>query len=303
MIAKRVGAAVLALALIVGAWFVRDRVIEGNDSGTPGRPAQARQLYCVTELRDACKAAVAASKSDVELVVADADATLAELSRPDAGAVLWVTLDPFPDMITASRPQAEPLAITSQALAESPLALVVEADRAADVATGCPTLTWQCVGGLKALSPTFAPSRTAIGAVSIATALDQFGGPGGSLDDLDLLTWARSLQRSSQGSLSGGTAIATIQTRPSFSIAIGAQAELTKANESRFEVIYPVPMTSLDVVLASIGGASAPSGLTSSLTVALQAAGWSPATPAAAGEAGPPPAPFVLAALEYWNDL
>jgi hypothetical protein len=305
MIAKRIGAAALAIALIVVAWFVRDRVIDGDRSAEPA--ASDATVYCVKELRAACQSAATTLGNRVQIVFEDAAETLDRLTNTAERNAIWVTLAPFPEMIEAGRRLASPLSIESITVAESPLSLVVDRGSTATLRQACPTLDWECIGRQGGLKPTFAPARSAIGAVSLATALEQFGGPGVSFagDDFELLAWARNLKDAGQSSLSGdtGTAISTIQTRRTFAIAVGAEAELSNAYKDSFDVIYPVPMSTFEVVVASVGDASSPSGFRGELTKALMESGWGAPTPATAGDDGPPSAPTVLAAVEYWEQL
>jgi hypothetical protein len=304
MIAKRIAAIAAAVALIAAAWLIRDRVIESDDASSGSdRPAErATQVVCISELRNACRQAIDELGGELPLTIADAADTLALLTTASAPRSIWITIAPFPDMVTFQRDRsgALPLDATTTPLASSPLALVVSPDKTPALTAACAgDLSWTCIGEQTDLDPTFSPTDTAIGAVSVAVAIEQYGGPGVDFNDLGLLTWARDLRRSGSSSLSGGTAVATIQTRPTFGVAIGAEAELAASRVADFDVLYAEPMTSLEVVAFAPDGVDVPADLLAALRESLTGSGWDP--PSSAG--GAPAGEVVLAAIDFWKGL
>jgi hypothetical protein len=302
VIVKRIAALAAALALIAGAWLLRDRVIEGDAAGNDGeRPSQsATSIVCISELQSVCSTARDELGGDVTWTVADAADTLAQLTAASPSRSVWITLAPFPDMVAFQRDRAGAPALdgTTTTLASSPLALVVRPDRTAELTDACAgDLSWTCVGEQVALRPTFAPIDTAIGAVSVAVAIEQYAGPGVDFGDLGLLTWARALRGAGTSSLSGGTAVATIQTRQTFGVAIGAEAELAPSRAADFDVLYAEPMTTLDVVAFAPDGVDLPAELLTAVRAELTASGWDPPSTSAGG----PQAEIVLAAIDYWR--
>ena len=303
MIARRLAALAMTVALIAGAYLIRSRVIDGDTSADgPPTSSEAATLVCIDELADVCR-----SLGDLDglpVVVESAGTTLTRLRGDDAGSVIWLTMAPFPEMAAQMRSAERLPAIATEQtiLASSPLALVVRSSDADTVAERCgPTsIPLRCLGDLTDLSPTFAPTASAIGTLGIASALVAYGG--GSFDpgDLDLLTWAGPLKRAGAPSLSGGTAIGTIQTRPTFGIAVGAEAELTQARRSSFEVLDAEPMVRLDVELMVPDGVRAPDDLANRIQAALLASGWDAA---GSGDGGVPDPGVVLAARTFWEEL
>ena len=103
--------------------------------------------------------------------------------------------------------------------------------------------------------------------------------------DPAFIPWVRGLADSAGGvSLSGGSALGTMATRPSaLDIAATAGFELAAldAGSERFAPNYPAPEMWLQAVLAVPGGAAAPGDLASDLTEQLRGSGWDDAATAA----------------------
>jgi hypothetical protein len=188
-------------------------------------------------------------------------------------------------------------------LATSSLALVVRPDDRQQVVETCgDPVDLACLNALASLQPTFAALDTASGMFGIAAAASAFQGGVLDVNDPQFAVWARTLKRASTAQLSGGTAIQTIQTRPSFGIAIGAIAELTDARRSSFEVMAPAQPVGLAVVLAVPNSQRAPEGLASAATDSLTGAGWDAPTPDAISTGLPEPG-VILAVRDFWEDL
>jgi hypothetical protein len=311
MIAKRIGAALLAVLLIGGAWVVRDRVIEddgradasddeGGDDGD-----KARVLYCIAELTDVCRA-VAAEHDELEVRTEAAGRTLDALAADDAEPAMWLTIDPLPSMVDVLR-QSRSLDVgdrTVTALGRSPFVIVVLKDRTPAFVDACgpEPIDLACLSEASDLRPTFAKTDSASGMLGVAAAVTAF--TGGPLDvaDPNLTVWARQVARAGSDQLSGGTAIETIQTRPSFDVALGAEAELADAQRPKFDVLAPQPVIVLDVVLAVPEGQRPPGDLLDAASTALDAAGWDAAASDSTSTGLPDPG-VILAVRQFWEDL
>jgi hypothetical protein len=316
MIAKRAIAALFAVGLILSAWVVRDRIIEDDDEADAADDAdeanddrggdhdQESTLVCASELRDVCRDVADRLGDDMSVRIAEAGDTLDELSSSDGPAPMWLTFHPFPEMVDELRRAGgqEPIAHDDSAIASSPLAAVVLPDSTDALVEACgDPVDLACLADQRPLSPTFAPIDTGIGTLGVAAAVAAYGGGSVDLNSLDLLTWARKLEGAGFAALSGGTAVQTIQTRPSFAVAIGAEAELASARRDAFDVLYAEPMTSADVVLMVPDGADPPGRLASSLGEALQSSGWRAPNQSASSAL---PAPGVIVAIrDFWEDL
>jgi hypothetical protein len=292
---KQVGAFAMAVVLIVGAWLIRTQVID--DGGGPSTPERstASTVVCVTELTNACRSAFA-GQTDMTLRIESANTTLDRLgAADDPGDEIWITMQPFPDMVERLRTQNRnaPADATIEPIASSPLTLVVAANRAESLQVGCgKPVDWRCLGdaagkpwsGLDPNAsagnarPAFAPNPdTTIGQLGVASAmLGFFSGSSIDRNDTGLITWSRNLSRASNPStVAGSTAIVVMQTRPSaFDIAVGARAELADAADPRFVLLQANPSVSVDIVAVVPNGSSMPDRLADDLGQVLTAAGW-----------------------------
>jgi hypothetical protein len=302
MIARRLAAVAATIALIVGAIVVRDRLIEGDGTSDTPPSGDRDVLVCATELADVCRTI---ELDGTTVVIAEAGATLDELAS-DGTPGLWMTFAPFPEMVDSLRVAARrpPLGLATTPLASSPIALVVPAERSAAITAVCPTPTWPCLAGLDRRTGFARTTESGTGLLGVAQAALGYSPTGGlPANDAQFEVWLRNLVTSvSPSQLSGGTgtAIDTIQSRPSsMDIAVGAEAQLSDANRSKFDVTYAEPMIRADVVLAALPGTSIPSNLTDQLSDALVDAGWARAD--ASGVAIDPSTLLAIRAL--WEEL
>lgn len=304
MIARRMAAVALTVVLIAGSYLIRSRVIEGDggDGTTAADDPTPATLICLDELAAACRAF--GDLGGVPLVVESAAATLDRLQRDGADSVIWVTMAPFPEMAAQLRvaASAPPIVTEQTVLASSPLALVVRSEDTATVKDRCATtaIELRCLGDLTDLSPTFGPTSSAVGTLGVTSALVAFGDGSFDAGSFELLTWARTLKRAGARSLSGGTAVGTIQTRPTFGIALGAEAELTDAGRRSLDVLYADPMVRLDAEVMVPDGVNTPSDLAGRIRDALLAVGWDAA---GTGDSGIPDPGVTLAARTFWEEL
>jgi hypothetical protein len=301
MIVKRLLAALAAIGLIAGAWVVRERAIEGN-TATADEPVNAGVLVCATELAAVCRTA---ATDGLRVVEQSAWATVDELAAPEAEPVLWLTFSPFPEVLNVERTIAfeTPFSYTATELASSRLAAVVRPDTTAELAGACGVATGTvdlgCVGEQTQLTPAVSPVDGAIGMLSIAAAFAT------KLDDtpgLDAhLPWAIGFRRASgRVALTSGSAVQTIQAKPSVSVAIGAEAELANSRTADFDVLYADPVARATVVLVTPSGFASPDSLSDALGAALIARGWDAA---GQGPTGSPPAEQMIAIRTFWEGL
>lgn len=302
MIVKRLLAALAAIALIAGAWVIRDRVID--DTANADEPVNAGVLVCVTELRDVCRDVAAAA--DLRVVDQGIWATVDELSMADAEPALWLTFSPFPEILNVERTIAfaTPFSYTATEVASSRLVAVVRPDTTDALVASCGTgndgVSLGCVGEQTQFTPAVSAVDTGIGLLSVAAA---FADRSDEVLDLDaLLPWARGFRRASDRvSLSGGTAVQTIQTRTSVSVAIGAEAELANSRADEFDVLYAEPVARATVVLLIPNGFVPPDTLIDDLGTRLVERGWDPLGQGGAG--GLPSAEQMIAIRTFWEGL
>jgi hypothetical protein len=311
MIAKRIAAGLLTIVLILGAWVVRDRVIDDDganadsgDNGDDNDDDRGEILYCLAELGPTCEA-LRDQYESLDVRVMPAGTTLELSSGDDSERAMWLTVSPLPDMLGELRRSRnlEPIEYDTTPLATSSLALVVRPDDRSHVVATCgDPVDLACLSELASLRPTFAALDSASGMLGIAAAASAFGGESLDLNDPQFAVWAQTLKRASTAQLSGGTAIQTIQTRPSFGIAIGAIAELTDARRPDFEVMAPAQPVGLAVVLAVPDATEPPAGLAGAATASLMGAGWDAPTLDATSTGLPDPG-VILRVRDFWEDL
>ena len=333
MTGQRVGALVVAIALVVGAFVVRRNVIEDDDDTAADDTAvdeperdDATVLYCITELADVCEA-LGEARDELDIVVEDAGATLDRLAALERGeqASLWLTVDPYPAMADLSRP-TDPLGFESRAVGASQLAVAFRSgDKAATIAAFCAadaTALWRCLGehaganwstlGAASIAGTLRPSfgdvaGSAIGLTSFASAIAGYFGAADvdrtQFDDTAFLTWLRRVSGVSlDGTQRGRTPLETLAVRES---ALDAAATATfeindlDATGERFDVNYAEPEMWIQAVIATPAGVAAPDGLATEVAAALAAAGWDSATAAGSPVSS---ASTLLALRQLWND-
>ena len=333
MTGRRIGAVVVAVALIAGALLLRGTVLGDDEADEPPGPTTsttaeataAGELICVNELADVC-AAVRAEYPDVRVSVEAAGVTLDAVARlpDDAPRPLWLTIQPFPAMLDALRTggRLEPFAAAPEAVGASRLAIASSAQRATDLTTGCiDQPLWRCIGehagnDWSTLAPDAAAGdiRPAIGAAnreavalaSFAAAVSgYFGRPDIRSSDWQndpaFTPWvSRLLGAVDSSTLSAGTPLATMAIRPSaLDIAATTDAERAALGGDRFTPNYPEPSMWVEAVVAVPEGTAVPDDLTTALAAGLAAAGWE--APGAATQPLPG-ATTMLALRSLWQE-
>lgn len=298
-VAQTLLALAVSIALIVGAaWFrssrnpTSDRPTTSDPAATTGstnaadEPMESGPIACVVDL-----AAVCSGLTDFDISIVDPGDTLADTSAPPS---VWITIEPFPGAL--------PTQYTSTPVASSPLVVVGFPDRIAAATTACGNpIEWQCLGKIAgtpwadqggqaswgSVRPGLSPGSTAVGMFSEAAAVNgYFGSEPVDGSNPSFVSWGSFLARAvPANTLSSGTAIGTIQVRPSvLDLAVGAQSELTAANAERFSVA-PVgaKTTNIVVTIAVSEGAKMPDGLDGAIRGSLKSAGWETGTIGTAG--------------------
>jgi hypothetical protein len=299
---KRLVAVALALVMITGAWLVRDRVID-DGPGDPDEPVNAGLIVCAAELIDVCRRVVG---DQFDVVSNAAGATLDLLAQADAEPVLWLTFDGFPQMMNVRRVAggAEPFDYTATDLATSRLGAVVRPDVTDQVAGECgDPVDLGCVGEQTSLNPAVSSVDSGLGLLAISAAFAARTDDQIVFDDIELLSWARAFRRASgRIQLSGGTAVETIQTRTSVSVALGVEAELSPSRRDDFDVLYAAPMARAKVVLMRPTGFGIPADLIDALGLELIERGWE--DDLTVSDPGALPSPTTMIAIrEFWSDL
>jgi hypothetical protein len=330
---RRIGAVLVAVALIAGALVVRRVVLDddedvaptGSTSTTTAAAAAAGELICITELQAVC-AAVRADHPTLTVTVQDAGATLDALAAlpDDAPRPVWLTVQPFPAMVDSLRTGSRltPFGGTAEPVASSRLAIATPPGRAEALSASCAgEPLWRCIGyaagnpwtdiggeaGWGRVRPSLgAVDRQAVALASFAAAVGgYFGRPDIRSSDWQgdpaFTPWLNQLAGAVDvTALSGGTPLATMVNRPSaLDIAATTDAEVAAVGGDRFAVNYPEPSMWVEAVLAVPDGTAVPEGLVPALATAASAAGWD--APGAATQPLPG-ATTMLALRARWQE-
>ena len=313
MTGRRIGAVLVAVALVAGAVLLRRNVIDGGDDDTDGTvpvtavtSTPAAALVCITELQAACEA-VAAADDGIAVVVEPASVTLDRLAAlpDDADLPLWLTIEPFPGMLDELRATAgsAPTGSAVDVLAASQLSVATPTGgRSATLDAACAGVAlWRCIGeragepwtelGGDASWNTVRPSlgvveRDGVALASFASAVaGYFGTPTVSRSaweaDPAFVPWLRRLAGTvDESAVSAGTPLATMAIRPALDVAATTEAERSALGGDRFDVNYPDPTMWVEAVLSTPDGVRVPDDLATAAADALTASGWSDAATA-----------------------
>lgn len=272
--AARLLALLAAVAMVVGSLAVRSRLDDGRAAGGDGGGTDLR-LVCSTELAQVCEAL----KEKANVSVEPAGGTAARLSsdRPDGPSSVdgWLVPAPWPDVVRTARQRAglEPLLATGPVLARSPLVLAIWPDRLDVLGKGCAggQVTWRCWGDVAGepgdqLRPGHAGVNEAVGAAVVGVATAGFlGRPDltrADLEDSDeYRSWLSRLEKAVPTQATGGTAVNNmlVTGRATFDAVGTSEAEAgplisSAARPDKPVVIYPSPVATLDVVVATVSG-------------------------------------------------
>jgi hypothetical protein len=315
----RIGALVVAVALVVGALVVRSNR-DAEEKRGPYR------LTCASELAEACRAL---SSVDVNVTVEAAGMTADRLIALPAGADTgfdgWLAGGRWTAMVAEARRavSAEPVTDAGKALGSTRVSVAVWRDRATVLRTKCGgTLTWKCIGDAAARGTWAAnggrsewglvkialadPLSESAGLVGLAAATAGYIGAD-TFVPVDLgandpyLAWltglAKAVPRPSPGIepiLTSGPSVADVY--------IGLDAEIrsvlrTAARQGDVEVVNLSPVFAVDAMLAGL--ATNPRKTPKGLDDAVRGAGWLESVTGAE----PLPAAGALAGLrQLWKD-
>lgn len=304
MTAKRFLAFLGALALIVGAVFLRNYLDDRSSSSTSDStvtPAGGTvTVICSTEFEAVCNRL---DPTQFDVTIQSAGRTLDDLSAasakpPDA----WITLDPFPGMVDETRTFAGLSVVTPHVVAvatDVAKIAVAAGQRAVAFAAGCAGQpAWRCIGtsagepwatldpaaGSGAILPGYSdPDQEALGLVTFANAVGGYFDNAGFassdwLGNADFNGWLRNLKNHDSIQATGGSALSTLVLRPTLvNVAATTGVEL-RANPQPAAVVA-VDLTPAVAVVAVVA-AFTPKGdrLAAAITPALITAGWSRAT-------------------------
>ena len=132
---KRVGALVIAMALVAGAIFIR-RALDDRNVGSSTSSSDSRAtLLCAPEVADACR-----RLANTDVTEEEPGTTEARLhAGGKLGADGWVVSQPWPTFV--DRRDISPV------LASSPIVAVMKSERATKLAAACGgTIAWRCIG-------------------------------------------------------------------------------------------------------------------------------------------------------------
>jgi hypothetical protein len=280
--------------MVVASIVVRSRLEGGDRNGNGGngrRGGDGPRLVCSTELRQSCEAFASAGDSGIQVTVEPAAATAARLisEPPSRDFDGWLVPAPWPEMVREARRTAghEELLRPGQVLARSPLVLAVWPDRAEVLRDHCRSANqWRCLGdvagvpwsSLRGGQPIWGqvrpghahPVQEAMGLAVLAAATAGFFGRS-DLSRQDILendafrAWLTRLEKavptfdpSAQTSLED-----MVVKGPAAFDAVGtseAEAGPLLARTARGDkpiVIYPPPVATADVALATLPGEEA----------------------------------------------
>lgn len=293
----RVLALLAAIALIIGAIFVRRALDDDGAGSTDGGPTTTH-VVCAEELRAACEDLGFGPRFTIQ--IEDALTTATALEQGSATGVLdiWAVPQPWPGIVDDARTRAglAPLfADEPVALASSPIVAVGAANLS--------TCDWKCLGekGLKLGSRPLATSGLGVLTVGAAAA-GYFGRADFARNDFDPAfdRWLSGFATHIEATTDPVTKL--LQSRAFFDVALSFEAEaapiMDAATVDRTDglaLLHPAPAATLDAVIVTVPSASTTEArdLASSLRNALTAAGWDDTSTASNGL----PSPGVLIAL------
>jgi hypothetical protein len=295
-----------AVAMVVAAVVVRNAIDDAGAGGSTSSGAGgAVTVACAEDLAAACDALDGAA--GVTVVRETAATTAGRLAGDTHPAVdAWLTTSAWAGLVDVQRrfTGLDPLLGDGAVLARSPVVLVVDKDTRARLADPqrCGTVGWVCLGQQPATArPSHAAPDTATGLVELAAAtsawFDAEGRQSFSREDFDdpgFETWLEGLEalvvRPNPPDLSPAQALFVA---PGSYGAVGAlEADVASRNLDRFDVLYPRPVVTADVVLVPVRGRKdTPSAAVDKARAALRGADWR------VGRAAPEIAPAELQTL------
>ncbi len=337
---RRVLAVVAAAAMIAGSLAIRSALDRDRSEA-----AQVLRLTCASELEAVCQRV--ADDDRVALTLEPAGTTADRLASGDADPGLdgWLAPAPWPEIVDARRrSQALPALFSTErpTLARSALVLVAWKDRTAALSPRCPApagFGWRClgeaagtaggwaaVGGRPEWGPVkpghASPDTDGIGLLVLGQAVVGWFGRAdlstADLDDEAFTRWFAGLERAVP-TTPGSPLQSMLVVGPAAFDAVGTtEAEAAplvsrSARRDALNLLYPSPMATADVVLATVEAAPAAASLGRLLRGdearrAFDAAGWRvgtgarPDAPALPPTNGLPPPGLLDALRDRWRE-
>ena len=339
---RRVLAVVAAAAMIAGSLAIRSaRDGDGSDS------ARVLRLTCATELDAACRR-MSEDDDRVQLTVEPAGVTADRLAALDGAPGLdgWLVTAPWPEIVDGQRgARALPPLFSAErpTVARSPLVFVVWKDRFAALGARCPAPAspgWRCLGeaagtpggwaaaGGRAewgpVKPGHGPPDTdGVGLLVLGQAVAAFFGrsdlSSADLDDDGFSRWFAALERAVPPTAGSPLESMLVVGPAAFDAAGTTEAEAVplvsrSARRDALTLLYPSPMATADVVLATVGGGGETSSLRELVRgdggrAALGDTGWRvgsghrPDLPALPATSGLPSPGFLDALRGRWREV
>jgi len=289
---RRVLALVAAAAMIAGSLAVRSRL----DRGAEER-ANPLRLICAAELGAVCDAL---DRSRAEVAVEPAGTTadrLGQVADAATGIDGWLVPAPWPQIVDGQRRSRQLEALfpdVTAPLARSPLVIVAQKSLVTGLAPRCgAAVGWKCLGEAavdrKAKPGHANPAVDGVGALVIGQAtsayFDRADLSSTDLDDPGFTRWFTALELAAPPGASGGSPLnEMLVTGVAIYDAVGTvEAEAVpvlagSAARDKVVLLYPSPMATADVVMASVGGGltrrARDVGAGEATRRALVAAGW-----------------------------
>lgn len=295
---KRLVAVLAAIAMIGGAWLLRDRLDDdGGSGGSGGSGSDVEQvrLRCANELADVCLQ-VADGRDDVRVTLEDpgttSDALVALPEGDDPGFDAWLVDAPWAEITADNRGFANASGVVlgdpSAVLARSPAVLVVADAAQALLPEDCePRVSWTCIGAAGASVRVGVPSpERGDGLTVLAGATAEFLGTSDySANDFDTPGFTGWFDRitnlSASTRLGRQSPLEGALTRQGLFNVVGAlEAQSTGLLRTRsgWATTYPSPVVTADVTLVPAAGLSADELLeqlgADELDDALRTQGW-----------------------------
>ena len=335
---------VAAIAMVAGSLAIRSRLDRREEE-----QSVSLRLTCSVELEAACRELDERAEDDRLVVTIEPAGTTADrlaAAPDDPGLDGWLVPEPWPSMVDERRRAAATTGLFERdrpTLGRSPLVLVVWKERAGALASRCGgPVNWRCLWEAAAAGPWTAsggrpewgpvkpghgePATDGVGLLVLGQAVsgwfDRSDLSSTDLDDDGFTRWFSALERAVPPSatsplgfmLTGGPAVydATGTTE-----AEAGPLLATSARRSALDLLYPSPLSTADVTLATVGTGPAATALRrlttgDAGTRALADAGWRvpgegtvqgvPDTPALPPTSGLPPAGLLDALRDRWRE-
>ena len=340
---RRVVALLAAAAMVATALYVRSRIDRREEEGT-------LRLVCSLELAAACEA-LRQADSRITLTTEEAGTTADRLATAvdNPGLDGWLVPEPWPDIVDGrrrTRTLPALFATSRQPLARSPIRLVVwqDRDKALISSNRCPSQAdWKCLGEAAAAGPWTAsggrpewgplklgiadPATDGLGLLVLGHAVSSwFGRTDLALIDLETSDafdrWLSALGQAVRPSPISPLGRMLATNRAEYDAAGTVEAEVgpllvNSPRAAEVHLLYPSPMATADVTLATAGSTPEASALGrlatgSVLRKSLVDSGWrvpgeegvpGVATDPLPPSTGLPPAGLLDALRERWRQV